>query len=69
MKKTKLLSILNTTTWISMFIAIATMLYSFTQPSIGQMLTLVSLGIIGVSFGLNSWYKKVKQEIEDQEEQ
>jgi hypothetical protein len=49
-----------------MSIAVLVMLYSFTQPSIGQMLTLVGLGIIGVSFALNSWYKKIKKELEEE---
>ena len=66
MQKTKLLSLINKLTWASMIIAILIMLYSFTQPSIGQLLTLVGLGVIGVSFALNSWYKKIKKELEEE---
>jgi drug/metabolite transporter (DMT)-like permease len=50
-----------------MIIALLIMLYSFTQPSIGQLLTLIALGVIGLSFGLNSWYKKIKKELDDEE--
>ncbi len=67
MQKTKLLSLINKLTWTSMIIAILIMLYSFTQPSIGQLLTLVGLGVIGVSFALNSWYKKIKKELEEED--
>lgn len=67
MQKTNLLSLLNKLTWASMIIAVLIMLYSFTQPKIGQLLTLAGLGVIGISFGLNGWYKKVKKQIEEEE--
>lgn len=67
MQKNKLLSLLNIATWLTMFIAVLIMLYSFTQPSIGQLLTVVGLGVIGLSFGLNSWYKKIKKDLEEEE--
>ena len=65
--KDKIIKILNVIVWLFIGAAVFIMFYSFTQPSMGQELTLVALGTIAIGFGLNTISKKIKQNLDDED--
>ena len=65
-QKSKVIKLLNGLVWLFIASAVFIMFYSFTQPSIGQELTLIALGTIALGFGLNTVLKKIKKSLEDE---
>ena len=66
--KSNITAVLRIIVWIFITISVIIMLYSFTQPTTGMLLTLIALITTGIGFGANLLLKDIVKKEEEENE-